>query len=120
MIRRLRIQLTLWFFFLVMVAYILAGMASFWSMTNRLNISTENDLAHMCEEIAPAVDYRNGKPTLQSPIGSTRAAAKRHISEQTTIQLLLLLMKNFYLSLMVPKGIEKLRQGKALLSSLRH
>ncbi len=107
MIQRLRIQLALWFFFLVMVAYILAGMASFWSMTNRLNISTENDLAHMCEEIAPAVDYRNGKPTLSDWM---RVAARRHIPAQTTIQLFG--ANENLLESYGPKGIEKLQQGK--------
>src|SRR5271154_6485526 len=115
MIQRLRIQLALWFFFLVMVAYILAGMASFWSIANRLNISVENDLIHMCEEIAPTVDYSTGSPSLFKWM---RAAALRHISAQTTIQLFGAdenLIESYG-----PKGIEQLHKGKASSGVVRN
>jgi hypothetical protein len=98
-----------------MVAYILASMASLWSMTSRLNISIENDLMHMCEEIAPAVDYKNGKPTLADWIS---VATKRHIPAQTTIQLFGADEK--LLGSYGPKGIEQLQQGKAISDSAEH
>jgi signal transduction histidine kinase len=107
MIQRLRIKLALWFFSLVMAAYILASMASVWSMFSRLNISTDNDLAHMCEEIAPAVDYTNKGPTLANWI---KAATRRHILARTTVQIFGADEK--LLESYGAKGIEELKQGK--------
>ncbi len=106
MIKHLRIKLTLWFLFIVMVAYTLDGLASIWTMTNRLNESTENALINMFEEIVPAVNYKDGKPTLADWM---HVAARRHITAQTTIQLFG--ADENLLESYGPRGIERLRQG---------
>ncbi len=84
MINRLRIRLTLWFIFLVIAAYILDASAAYWMLNNRLISSTENNLRRICESIAPAVDYVDGKPTLSNWM---HVAIERNIPYENTIQL---------------------------------
>jgi K+-sensing histidine kinase KdpD len=84
MLRKLRIQLTAWFVFLVLLIYLGDTIAGLFLVDYHLKASIYHDLNRQSDEIAAAVQMADGKPTLKN---WAQMEAKLNLKPEATVQL---------------------------------